>query len=218
MTMRIPVLESLARALSSFPVFQKTLSGGVSPDEVSYAAASLKEVPGGTPLSFCEVSRSTDLFNISMVQIDQLPRPVHIDDDFLFYLYGTFQDTFPANATINITVDCGSHCEDYGVPSGTGGSFTLDFCDVSGIEQPLGGMRKTPICPPEKGSGLIKNVGYVWPMFIRSPGWYNFTFDAKTAEGERIYCLTSEVCLRWEREEDNKRYPKGPWSNCTWPR
>ncbi|KAB5583245.1 hypothetical protein GE09DRAFT_1078164 [Coniochaeta sp. 2T2.1] len=233
--MRITVLESLTRALSSFPVFQKALSGG-SPIEASYAAAPLKEVPGGTPLSFCEVSRPTDLFNISMVQIDQLPKPVHIDDVFYFYLYGTFQDTIPANATINITVDCGSHCEENDLPPGSGESFTLDLCEFSWIEQPLGGMRKSPICPPEQGPGLITHIGYVWPMFINFPvscrlllfvrpivanrakGWYNFTFDAKTAEGERIYCLTSEVCLKWERDEVNDSYPKGPWSNCTWPR
>jgi hypothetical protein len=52
---------------------------------------------------------------------------------------------------------------------------------------------------------------------IRMQGYYNFTFDAKTEDGKRIYCLTAEVCMEWEDEEKNKRYSQGPWGNCTWP-
>jgi hypothetical protein len=50
--------------------------------------------------------------------------------------------------------------------------------------------------------------------------WYNFTFDAKTADGERIYCVTAEVCLRWEDENMNKWYIEHDWpgANCSWPR
>jgi hypothetical protein len=93
------------------------------------------------------------------------------DDDFNFYLYGTLKSTFPQpNATITVTVDCGSHCADYGVPPGQGDSFEVDFCEFSQIEQPLGGKRESPGCPPpEPGPGLISSVGYVWPMFIRAP-------------------------------------------------
>jgi len=91
------------------------------------------------------------------------------DDDFIFYLYGTFLDTFTPNATINLTVDCGSHCEEYGAPPAFGESFLMDFCEFTWIEQPLGGKKKVPVCPPEKGYGLVQNVGYVWPMFIRNP-------------------------------------------------
>ena len=29
--------------------------------------------------------------------------------------------------------------------------------------------------------------------------------------------MTAEVCLRWRDPEKVKVYPKGPWSNCTWP-
>jgi hypothetical protein len=49
-------------------------------------------------------------------------------------------------------------------------------------------------------------------------GWYNFTVDAKTAEGDRIYCTTTEVCLRREDEKKNEHYPPGPWHDCKWPR
>jgi len=35
------------------------------------------------------------------------------DDAFLFHIYGEFQDTFPPNSTIDVWLDCGSHCEEY---------------------------------------------------------------------------------------------------------
>ncbi|XXG98252.1 methylenetetrahydrofolate reductase (NAD(P)H) met13 [Hypoxylon texense] len=212
--MRIPTLEDATRALSlsslsSSP--QKILSGGGLPNDLSSILLSPKaEIPGGSPFSFCEASRSTDLFAIT-------------DDVFTVHIYGAFQDSFTPNATIDLTVNCGSHCEEYGTPPGDrpGETTTADFCEMSEIEQPLGGREKrNATCPPEEGYALITSYGYVVPMFFSTPeqGWYNFTFDAKTAEGERIYCLTTEVCLRWEDEDKNKHYPPGRWNACRWPR
>ena len=164
---------------------------------------------------------------------------------FFFLLDGTFRDTWTPNGTINVRTDCGSHCEMYGSPPGEmpGESFEMDPCEVGLLNQPLG---KVASCPPDKGRALATFWGYLHPMFIRVPvshftlvysallppftnldrawpaltnqGWYNFTFDAKTPEGQRIFCITAEVCLRWEDESKNEGYPKGPWSNCTWPR
>ncbi|KAI5863771.1 hypothetical protein GGS23DRAFT_513425 [Durotheca rogersii] len=216
--MRIPMLKDAAKALSLSPGLQKTLSGGLS-SGLSDALLSLKaDIPGGSPFSFCEVSRSTDLFDITSVELTK--QPVYIDDEFSVHIYGTFQHSFTPNATLDLTVDCGSHCEEYGAPPGDspGETVTADFCEMSGIEQPLGGKKKNVTCPPEEGYALISSRGYVVPMFFGTPGWYNFTFDAKTAQGERIYCLTTEVCLRWEDEEKNKHYPPGPWNDCKWPR
>jgi hypothetical protein len=137
-----------------------------------------------------------------------------------------------------VRIDCGSHCEEYGNPPGErpGETFTIDFCDFSSIQQPLGGKKNVTCPPPEKGWALITSPAFVWEMFLgpavssvcstksvvmakkMKQGWYNFTFDAKTATGERIYCLTAEVCLRWEDEKKNKPDRKGPWSDCRWPR
>ncbi|KAI1461187.1 hypothetical protein F4805DRAFT_415008 [Annulohypoxylon moriforme] len=216
--MQIPSLSTM-KALTIYAGLQRPLTGR-PPSGLPEAPSPLKPIPGGSPFSFCEVSRSTDLFQISSVEISQ--QPVYIDDVFLVFLYGTFQESFSSNATFTFMEDCGSHCEDYGNPPGErpGGTlFTMPFCNMSLIEQPLGGRpKKDETCPPEEGYALVKSMGYVMPMVLRTPGWYNFTIDAKTAEGERIYCLTTEVCLRWEDEEKNKGYPPGPWSDCRWPR
>ncbi|KAI1371191.1 hypothetical protein F4677DRAFT_436223 [Hypoxylon crocopeplum] len=215
--MRIPTLDDVARLLSISPGVQKIL-GSESSSRLSAPPSLKAEIPGGTPFSFCEVSRPTDLFDITSVELTQ--QPVYIDDVFLVHLYGTFRGSFTPNATLNLFDDCGSHCEEYGAPPGDspGESLAIDFCDMSEIEQPLGGMKTNVTCPPQEGYALISSMGYVMPMFFSAPGWYNFTFDAKTAEGERIYCLTAEVCLRWEDEDKNKGYRPGPWTNCTWPR
>ncbi|KAI1775060.1 hypothetical protein F4818DRAFT_441884 [Hypoxylon cercidicola] len=217
--MRILTLEDAARALSLAPTFQKILSSGPLSGLSDTQLSSKPEIPGGTPFSFCQESRPTDLFDIASVELTQ--QPVYIGDVFTVHIYGTFQDSFTPNATIDLTVDCGSHCEEYGNPPGETPKETvaLSFCEMSWIEQPLGGKKKkNETCPPEEGYALITSEGYVWEMPIHTPGWYNFTFDAKTAEGERIYCLTTEVCLRWEDENKNKHFPPGRWNDCRWPR
>ncbi|KAI1758496.1 hypothetical protein GGR53DRAFT_524621 [Hypoxylon sp. FL1150] len=194
--MRIPTWEDFTSVLSFSPVLQRPLGNGLKLPDTPLPSQS--EIPGGSPFSLCEVSRPTDLFDIASVELDG--QPVYIDDAFMVHLYGSFRGSFTPNATIDASVDCGSHCEEYGAPPGErpGEATTASFCEMSMIEQPLGGREKTNVtCPP---------------------GWYNFTFDAKTAEGERIYCLTTEVCLRWEDKDRNKHCPPGHWNNCRWPR
>lgn len=87
------------------------------------------------------------------------------------HIYGEFQKSFGPEATLNLTGDCGSHCEMYGVQPGepTGESALFPFCEISLIEQPLGGKKKNATCPVEKGYALITSGGGVVPMFIRAP-------------------------------------------------
>jgi hypothetical protein len=91
------------------------------------------------------------------------------DDDFLFHLYGSFQESWTGNATIESRVDCGSHCEEYGVPPGEMPSetWTPQFCDMTEIEQPTGG-KKNVTCPPVPGYALLTSPGYVWPLMFHN--------------------------------------------------
>ncbi|OQO14035.1 hypothetical protein B0A48_00911 [Cryoendolithus antarcticus] len=174
------------------------------------------ELPGGTPLRLCPRSRSTDLYQIKSIEITK--QPLYIEDDFLFHIYGSFLGPIGYNATINATVDCGSHCEEFGAKPGdpTSESDKEDFCEMTKIQQPLGG-RPAKQCLPEPGFGLITAPGYAWRMIFNGPGWYNVTFDAKTAEDKRIFCVTAEVCLRFEDPSMNDGYGPYPGYNCTWP-
>ncbi|KAK8039452.1 hypothetical protein PG993_007863 [Apiospora rasikravindrae] len=118
-----------------------------------------------------------------------------------------------------VTGNCGSYCDAYGTDPDDrrGETYRDDFCGLNPLEQPLGGKKDNTACPPEKGYAMLNPVGLAMPMFLWWPAIYNFTFDAKTEDGRRIYCIMAEVCMRWEDEEKNKRYSTGPWSNCTWP-
>ncbi|KAK7947991.1 uncharacterized protein PG986_008877 [Apiospora aurea] len=120
---------------------------------------------------------------------------------------------------MDVTGNCGSYCETYGTDpeDRQGETYRDDFCGLNPLEQPLGGRTDNTACPPEKGYAMVSPVGLAMSMFLWWPAVYSFTFDAKTEDGRRIYCLTAEVCMRWEDEEKNKRYSTGPWSNCTWP-
>ncbi|KAK8132380.1 hypothetical protein PG999_000553 [Apiospora kogelbergensis] len=141
------------------------------------------------------------------------------DDVFTVHIEGNFQGAIGPNATFDITGNCGSYCDAYDADPDErqGETFRDDFCVFNPlIEQPLGGNQKNTTCEPEKGYAMITAVGYAMSMFVWWPMVYNFTFDAKTEDGRRIYCLTAEVCMRWEDKEKNKRYSTGPWSNCTW--
>lgn len=84
------------------------------------------------------------------------------EDVFSFNLYGTFRDTFPQNATIELGGDCGSHCEEYGREPGEdpGETVKFDFCDMSDIQQPLGHTVDRAF-PPEEGWALVSSPGYV---------------------------------------------------------
>ncbi|KAL2209645.1 hypothetical protein CC79DRAFT_1356710 [Sarocladium strictum] len=209
--MPVSVLGWLAAALGLLndPGLQKPLAT---------PPATTNSIPGGTPFKFCPQSRDSDLFKISSAIIDR--QPIYIDDTFKVYLEGEFLDTFTPNATLDITGNCGSYCDTYNVTDPRerlGETDTEDFCGFNPIRQPLGRHHKGPRCPPVKGPGMIDAAGWAMPMFVGSPGWYNFTFDAKTKEGRRIYCLTAEVCLRWKDDKKNEEQKTGPWGDCTWP-
>ncbi|MCJ1266874.1 Phosphatidylglycerol/phosphatidylinositol transfer protein [Lobaria immixta] len=141
------------------------------------------EIPGGSPLKFCNESRSTDLYSID--QIELYPNPLYIDDVFEVHFYGNFLKNITEKATWTFLARYGNSTEHE-----TG---TMDFCEsLDSIDQP--GRHGQPDCPPEKGFALLKMSAWVMPMFI-VPGDYYFKFDAMTKENERIYCLDAEIYL-----------------------
>jgi hypothetical protein len=185
--MRIPALTDVAHILSTFSIFQTLLPDDGIRNHISQELISEPpELPGGSPFSLCKASSSTDLFNISSVEITHQPIYMYDslsikiipsfltsnrDDVFSIHVYGSFQNTFTSNATIDLTVDCGSHCDMYGVPpderAGETGSF--NFCDLTEIEQPTGGEKRNDTCNPKQGYALISSEAYIFPMFIRAP-------------------------------------------------
>lgn len=68
--MRVPNLENAARALSmSFGFQQPIVNKGHANDSLSLRP----DLPGGSPLSLCEVSQLTGIFQFTSVQITKQP-------------------------------------------------------------------------------------------------------------------------------------------------
>ncbi|KAF2429972.1 hypothetical protein EJ08DRAFT_734484 [Tothia fuscella] len=170
----------------------------------------LTSVPGETPFKLCPATQPTDLYNISSITL--YPQPLYIDDDFTVHIYGTFLESIEENSTMHFWVDCGSHCKEYGLNHTEGDGYDFPLEEIP-LEQP----NKRIGFPADKGYGHLWMEFAVMPFFLQVPGWYNFTFDARTISNDRIFCVTAEVCLRWEDEKRNEGYPKGPWSSCRWP-
>lgn len=67
--MHIPFLAEATRVLSFSSALQKPIFGDKHPQVPNPSNA---EIPDG-PFSFCEVSRPTDIFNITSFQLDRQP-------------------------------------------------------------------------------------------------------------------------------------------------
>jgi hypothetical protein len=63
------IFKDAVKALSWSPFLQKILGNEASVSN-SFGAT---ELPGGSPFSLCEVSRPTDLFEITSVELTQQP-------------------------------------------------------------------------------------------------------------------------------------------------
>ncbi|KAA6414703.1 MAG: hypothetical protein FRX48_01453 [Lasallia pustulata] len=152
-------------------------------------------LPGGSPLTFCNDSRATDLFFVH--QIELYPNPLHIDDIFEVHLYGTFLEALTTDASWTYFARYSNSTEHE--------SGTMDFCkSLDSIDQPTR-QHRTHGCPPEAGPALVMMSAWVMPMFI-VPGDYYFKFDAVTKEGARIYCLDAHLYLDY-KHEDQEQHP-----------
>lgn len=181
----VRILDSITRISSWSTAFQVP----TRPQQSDSSILPLHgKIPGGSPLEYCNVSHATDLYQIDRIEL--YPNPLHIDDVFQVHLYGTFLKNITDNATLAYTARYGNSSE---FESGT-----LDWCKgfIDSIDQP--DPHRQHDCPPEKGFGLIMMSSWVWPMFI-VPGPYHFEFDARTKEGERIYCLQANIFLDYEQ-------------------
>lgn len=101
------------------------------------------------------------------------PTDFSSDDTVLVNIDGFLQKdgTWPANATINTTIDCGSHCEMYGNAPGErpGSSFSLSFCEMSDIQHEIGRGTEGESCVVKEGRTRITSMVYVFPMFLSVP-------------------------------------------------
>ncbi|KAK0115002.1 hypothetical protein ONS96_013475 [Cadophora gregata f. sp. sojae] len=156
----IAPLSMITQALPFTTWTQEPLSREI----VSYGDQGLPTViPGESPFSFCDESRPTDLLSITSISL--WPQPLYINDDFIVTIYGEFSQNITANSTMNLWVDCGSHCKEYGAEEGSGEGDSIEFCDVTDVQQP----NRRQGCPMEKGGAILSYEFFVWDMFLHQP-------------------------------------------------
>ncbi|ORY07525.1 hypothetical protein BCR34DRAFT_18787 [Clohesyomyces aquaticus] len=144
--------------------------------------------PGDTPFRFCNGTNNTDIFTISLLQLD--PKPVLMDQVFRVNVYGELSKDIPSNSTLKAR----AIFENYPPAA----NFTIDFCEnVNSITQPGNSQ-----CPPKKGGVLIVFWGYTSP-YDMPPGNYWWQFEALTPQTESIFCVEAEVCI--ERGDGDPR-------------
>ncbi|KAK0101066.1 Phosphatidylglycerol/phosphatidylinositol transfer protein [Cadophora gregata] len=142
-------------------------------------------IPGESNLKFCHESRPTDLFAVERISVH--PTPPLLDEYIDIYLYGTFLQNINKNATWKWYIR-----DIY--QDGEGASGVHQFCDaMEWVEQP--DKNHHPRCPPEKGFPMLSV--HTWVPWFVGEGNYTVKFDAKTKEGERIYCFDGEFELAY---------------------
>ena len=92
---------------------------------------------------------------------------------------GELSKNITPNSTMNLWLDCGSHCEEYGAEPGSGEGDSIEFCDVTDVQQP----NKRQGCPMEKGGAILSYEFFVWDMFLHQPVSQP-TFDVRVAKTE----------------------------------
>ncbi len=78
---------------------------------------------------------------------------------------GEFLEDINPNSTLNLRVDCGSHCKEYGSEPGSGEDGSVPFCKYTSIEQP----NKRKGCPLEKGGVILSYDALVFDLFFHTP-------------------------------------------------
>ncbi|KAK0718139.1 ML domain-containing protein [Lasiosphaeria miniovina] len=130
------------------------------------------DVPGQSPLKFCEGDRSNDLITIDSVILT--PNPPEAGQTLVIEATGTVKETIEEGAYVNLQVKYG-----YIRLINTQADLCTEIKNVD-LE-----------CPIEKGKiSIIKTVEL--PKEI-PPGKYVVDADVYTADDERITCLTAKV-------------------------
>ncbi|KAB8296272.1 hypothetical protein EYC80_009046 [Monilinia laxa] len=157
----------------------------------------LEEIPGDSIVKLCPESRATDILAIE--RIVNRPEPV-LDEEIDVFIWGTLSRDISPYSTVdyqlNITVNTG----DFGALNGT--FYICDYLEK--MHQPPDSNEPEKACPPSKGPVFIDYAAWFADWLV-APGNWSVKLDAKTPEGDRIYCLQTEFDLQCPPERDDYR-------------
>ncbi|KAF7853618.1 uncharacterized protein EAF02_011923 [Botrytis sinoallii] len=155
-----------------------------------------REIPGDSIVKLCPESLDTNILKID--KILNRPEPI-LDEEIDIFIWGSFSRDISPNSTVDFQINATANTGDYGFYNGT-----FSICDYLEQTRQLPDLNVTKACPPHEGSVFIDYAAW-FAYFLTAPGNWSMKFDAKTPEGERIYCLQTEFDLQCPPERDDYR-------------
>ncbi|KUJ15588.1 uncharacterized protein LY89DRAFT_671041 [Mollisia scopiformis] len=139
------------------------------------SASGLRDVPGDSIVKLC---------NESNEEID-------------VFIWGNSTRNLSRNSTVDYQINATANTGDFGTLRGT-----FNICDyLEKMHQPPNSSVPEKACPPREGPIYI-DYAFWFADFLVAPGQWSIKFDAKTPEGDRIYCLETEFDLQCPSEHD----------------
>ncbi|KAF4633678.1 hypothetical protein G7Y89_g4420 [Cudoniella acicularis] len=153
------------------------------------------DIPGGSIVRLCAESRDTDALEIErIVNVPQVP---YLDDVIDVFIWGNFTRDISNDSTIDYQINVTANTGDFGALNGT-----FNICDcIDQMRQPPYSKKPERACPPSEGPVFI-DYSYWFADWLVAPGQWSMKWDAKTPEGDRIFCLEAEWDLQCPPEHD----------------
>ncbi|TAQ89242.1 hypothetical protein B7494_g2440 [Chlorociboria aeruginascens] len=155
----------------------------------------LGDMPGGSIVRLCPESRDTDVLAIERI-INRPQLPILNEEEDVF-IWGNLTRDVSSYSTVDYQINVTANTGDFGALNGT-----FHICDfLEKMHQPPDSDEPEKACPPSEGSVFI-NYAFWFADWLVAPGQWSVQFDAKTPEGDRIYCLQTEFDLQCPPERD----------------
>ncbi|KAK4985886.1 hypothetical protein LTR50_005675 [Elasticomyces elasticus] len=117
---------------------------------------------------------------------------------------GNFSQDIDHESTVDYQINITANTGDFGALNGT-----FHICDyLEELHQPPDAEEPAKVCPPSEGAVLI-DYAFWFADWLVAPGQWSVKFDAKTPEGDRIYCLETQFSLQCPPEHDGPECLRG---------
>ncbi|KAF2236376.1 hypothetical protein EV356DRAFT_530997 [Viridothelium virens] len=155
----------------------------------------LGHMPGGSIVKLCPESRDTDVLAIErIVNSPQVPVLNKEEDVFI---WGNLTSDISRYSTVDYQINVTANTGDSGALNGT-----FHICDyLEKMHQPPDSDEPEKACPPSEGPVFI-DYAFWFADWLVAPGQWSVQLDAKTPEGDRIYCLQTEFDLQCPSNHD----------------
>jgi len=149
----------------------------------------LARVPGHSIVRLCPESRDTDALAIE--DIANRPYVPYLNEEIDVMIWGNLTRNISVHSTVDYQINATANTGDVGALNGT-----FHICDyLEKMHQPPDSNEPEKACPPSEGPIFI-DYAFWFADFLVAPGQWSVQLDAKTPDGDRIYCLQTEFDLQ----------------------